>query len=92
MISKQAKKARVTAIVIGALLFVALTAFVFAFIQQGLANLNAQLVKEYSQKAEECETRSNAIQTHAQILRIDLQRKNDSLEQELVKLINSRTE
>lgn len=49
------KRARITAVVFGTLASIALIAFVYAFIQQGVAKQNQQVVTEPAEKLKKCE-------------------------------------
>lgn len=91
MISKEGKRARVTTIVFGLLAFITLTAFVYAFIQQEEAKRSAALAIQYSENSRQCEQRSEQMQILAEQQRSELQKKNEALKQELVKLRNSIT-
>lgn len=91
MATNEVKRARITAIVFGTLSSIALIAFVYAFIQQGVARKNEQIAIENSEKAKQCEQLANAMQILAEHQRIEFQKKNEALEQELVKLRNGRS-
>ncbi len=98
MISKEVKRARVTAIVFGSLSSVALIAFVYAFVQQGIAKSNMKMAEQQThianQNAErsiECERVAKEMQLRAEQQFKECQRKNETLAQELIKLRNSRT-
>lgn len=91
MAAGEVKRARITAIVFGTLSSIALIASVYAFIQQEEAKRNALMVNQYSERARQCEERSEQMQILAEHQRDDLHKKNEALLRELVKLRNSRT-
>ena len=90
MLNQEVRRARVIAIVMGALSTITLIAFVFAFIQQGVARENALMAKQYLEAARECEQRSEQMQLLAEQQKDILQKRNEALAQELVKLSNSK--
>jgi hypothetical protein len=81
----------VTAIVLGTLSSIALIACVYAFIQQGEATKNAALENQYFESAKQCELRAEQMKIEAEHIKIELQKRNEALALELVKLSNSRT-
>jgi len=91
MVSREVKRARITAIIFGALSSIALIAFVYAFIQQGVAKKNALLANQYAENAKQCEQRCEQMQILAEHQRNELQKVNEVLQQEMVKLKNSTT-
>jgi transposase len=97
MANREVQRARVTAIVFGTLSSVALIAFVYAFIQQGLAKSNMKEAEQQTLVANQnverlikCEQLSSDMQRQAEQQRIELERKSEALEQELKKLNNRR--
>lgn len=91
MATREVQRARITAIVFGTLTSVSIIAFVFAFMQQGVAKKNALLARQHAENARQCEERSEQIQILAEHQRNELLKKNEALAQELLKLRNSRT-
>ncbi len=91
MATRDVQRTRIIAIVFTSLAIVTLIAFVYAFIQQGLARKSEQTAIENSEKATQCEQLANEMQIVAEHQRIKFQKKNEALEQELVKLRNGRT-
>ena len=91
MVSREVKRARITAIIFGTLSSIALIGFVYAFIQQGVARKNALLANQYAENANQCEQRCEQMQILAERQRNELQKVNEVLQQEMVKLKNSRT-
>ncbi len=91
MATRDVQRTRIIAIVFTSLAIVTLIAFVYAFIQQGLARKSEQTAIENSEKATQCEQLANEMQIVAEHRRIEFQKKYEALEQELVKLRNSRT-
>lgn len=86
MATPEVTRARVTAIIFGSLSCIALIAFVYAFIQQGVAKENALLAKQYMEKARHCEQ----VQLRAEQQRTELQKRNETLAQELLKMKDSK--
>jgi Na+-translocating ferredoxin:NAD+ oxidoreductase RnfG subunit len=90
MISNEVKRARVTAILFGALSSVALIAFVFAFIQHGVAKKNEEVANQEFQRALQCERLAKEMQLQAEQQRQESLKIQETLEQELNRLKNSR--
>lgn len=93
MISKEVKRARVTAIVFGTLSSLTLIAFVFAFIQSGVARENEKAANQQVQRANQCEQQAKEMQLQAEQQRQERQESRkiqEALEQELNRLKNSR--
>jgi len=91
MATKEVMRMRVTAIVFGTLASLTLMSFVFAFIQHGVAKQNAMLARQHAENARQCEERSEQFQMLTALRREELQKKNEALAQELVKLRNNTT-
>jgi hypothetical protein len=91
MVSKEVKRARVTAIVIGMLLCVALISMVFGYVQHGLAKRNVELAEEQAQIAEKHLAQAMQQKRQAERQSKECQKRNEFLAQELIKLKNSRT-
>ena len=97
MVSREVKRARVIAIVFGTLSSIALIAFVYAFIQQGLAKSNMKMAEQQAlianQNAErliECERLAREMQGQAEQQQKESLKIREALEQELKKLKNSK--
>jgi len=98
MATIEVQRARVTAIVFGALSSIALIAFVFAFIQQGLAKRSLKIAEEQAliakqtmERSLECERSAKEMQLQAEQQFRECQMRSETLAQELIKLKNSRT-
>jgi len=86
MISKEVKRARVTAIVFGTLSSLTLIAFVFAFIQSGVARENEKAASHQFQRAIQCEQQAKEMQLQAEQQRQESRKIQEALEQELNRL------
>lgn len=91
MVSEELKKARRTAIVFGTLSGIALIAVVFGFVQKGIAEQNIQRTIKTAEEFMNCKKQVKELEMQTEQLRIEFQKKNEALEQELIALRNSRT-